>query len=265
MSDAQPSSSPVRALVRRTARRVGREQQLLLAYETCCRALESPATRRNLRDNERVRCVAAAVLAEDSNCIDVGANVGDLLALFTELAPRGRHIAFEPVPELSDQLARRFPQVDVRQAALSDQVGSSTFVVNTRLASRSSLHSVGYPEEHTKSITTRVETLDAALPAGYVPHLVKVDVEGAEHLVLRGGLETLREHQPMIIFEHQRATASHYGTGPEEMFDLLVEGIDMRIFDMDGRGPYSRDRLREAYESGSRWNFFAVAARRPAA
>jgi hypothetical protein len=87
-----------------------------------------------------------------------------------------------------------------------------------------------------------------------------VDVEGAEHLVLQGGLETLTTHRPVVLFEHQRSTAAYYGSGPERIFGLIVDKLGMRIFDLDGQGPYSLARLRQVYERGSRWNFFAVPA-----
>ncbi|HXD59627.1 MAG TPA: FkbM family methyltransferase, partial [Thermoleophilaceae bacterium] len=132
-----------------------------------------------------------------------------------------------------------------------------SFVVHKELASRSSMRSVGYPSDVTETLSVRTEDLDSSLPAGYVPHLLKVDVEGAEHLVLRGALRTLTTHRPLVLFEHQKSTASHYGSGPEEMFDLLAGEAGMRIFDMDGEGPYSLDGFREAYETGSRWNFLA--------
>jgi FkbM family methyltransferase len=201
--------------------------------------------------------VAAAALNEDSNCIDVGANEGALLQYFAELAPRGHHIAYEPVPSLADELERRFPGVEVRRAAASDSVGETSFVVHKELASRSSLRSVGYSSEETETLTVHTEDIDSSLPEGYVPHLLKIDVEGAEHLVLRGALGTLKKHRPLVLFEHQRSTASHYGSGPEEMFGLLAEEAGMRIFDMDGGGPYTLEALREAYETVSHWNFLA--------
>jgi FkbM family methyltransferase len=205
-----------------------------------------------------VRVVAAATLREDSNCIDVGANEGLLLQCFTELAPRGRHIAYEPVPALADALERRFPAVEVRRAAASDSVGETSFVVHKELASRSSMRPVGYPSDVTETLTVRTEDLDSSLPDGYVPHLLKIDVEGAEHLVLRGALRTLTAHRPLVLFEHQKSTASHYGSGPEEMFDLLTSQAGMRIFDMDGSGPYALDGFCHAYETGVRWNFLAT-------
>ncbi len=260
--EGDPGAGRVRARVRNAARRAGVERQLVVAYEGLLGALQSPAVRRNRRDDEHARLLAAAVLATDSNCVDVGASEGRLLAVFAELAPRGAHIAYEPVPDVRASLARRFPQADVRAAALSDHSGESTFVVHKRLPSRSSLRHVGYDTAETETIRVPVQTLDQSLPAGYVPHLLKVDVEGAEHLVLEGALETLSTHRPVVMFEHQRRTAAYYGSGPERVFGLLVDHLDMRIFDLDGEGPYSLPRLRRAYERGSRWNFFAVPERR---
>jgi hypothetical protein len=75
--------------------------------------------------------------------------------------------------------------------------------------------------------------------------------------VLRGALRTLADHRPLVLFEHQKSTASHYGSGPEDMFALLSGEAGMRIFDMDGSGPYTLDRFSEAYENGTRWNFLA--------
>jgi FkbM family methyltransferase len=254
--------SSFRSLARRTARRFGIEGLLVDAYEAASRAVENPSARRNRRDDELVRLLAAGVLSSDSNCVDVGANEGQLLRTFTSLAPAGQHIAYEPVPTLAAELQRRFPQVEVRAAAVSDRAGQTDFVVNTRMPSRSSLRPVGARGGETRTIRVPVERLDDALPRGYVPHLLKIDVEGAEHLVLEGARETIRGHRPLIVFEHQRSTASGYGSGPERIFDLVVRDLEMRIFDLDSRGPYSLADFRRAYERGSRWNFFAVAALR---
>jgi FkbM family methyltransferase len=249
---------PVERIVRRAFRGIGLEDQARRMHERYRLLRGGPTVWRNHRDDERVRLVAAAALREDSNCIDVGANEGLLLQCFAELAPRGRHIAYEPVPALADELERRFPAVEVRRAAASDCVGETSFVVHKELASRSSMRSVGYPSELTETLTVRTEDLDSSLPDGYVPHLLKIDVEGAEHLVLRGALRTLAAHHPLVLFEHQKDTASHYGSGPEEMFALLTGEAGMRIFDMDGSGPYTLDGFRHVYETGARWNFLAL-------
>jgi FkbM family methyltransferase len=266
MNSAASSRPPtdrrsLRGLARLTARRLGVEEQALSAYEAVLRAMESPTVRRNRRDDELVGLLAAAVLSSDSNCVDVGANEGQLLRMFTRLAPAGRHIAYEPLPSLAAELQRRFPRVDVRPVAVSDRGGRSEFVVDTRLPSRSSLRPISSRPD-TTTIQVPVERLDDALPDGYVPHLVKIDVEGAEHLVLEGARKIIIRDRPVIVFEHQRSTAGCYGSGPKRMFDLLVGDLEMRIFDLEGTGPYSLADFRLAYERGTPWNFFAVPALR---
>ena len=256
---AETSTTPIRRFVRRAAHGLGVGDRLDNAYEGYMALRAGPEARRNQREDELVRLVAASVLHEDSNCIDVGANLGALLRYFVEIAPRGRHIAYEPVPALADNLARQFPGVEVRRTVACHRVGATTFVVHKELSSRSSMRSVGYSSDETEQIAMRTEDLDSSLPDGYAPDLIKIDVEGAEHLVLAGARETIRRHRPLVLFEHQKSTASHYGSGPDELFDLLADDLGMRIFDMAGAGPYSRERLRKAYEAGNRWNFLARA------
>jgi precorrin-6B methylase 2 len=38
-------------------------------------------------------------LKKDSNCIDIGANLGHILMEIVAAAPKGKHYAFEPIPD----------------------------------------------------------------------------------------------------------------------------------------------------------------------
>jgi len=250
-------TTPLRQAVRGGARRLGVEDRLTRLYDRIAWLRAGRAARRNLLDNDRARLVAASVLTESSNCIDVGANEGLFLELFTRVAPLGSHIAYEPVPALAEELARRFPSVDVRRTAVADRRGTTTFQVHRSLASRSSLRPVGYGHDETETTAVQIEDLDSALPDGYEPHLIKVDVEGAEQLVIEGARQTLDRHGPVLLFEHQRETASHYGSGPEQLWEVLAGELAYRIFDLDGRGPLSRADLVSAFTTGSRLNFMA--------
>jgi hypothetical protein len=142
--------------------------------------------------------------------------------------------------------------------ALANDRGPTEFVVHTQLPSRSSLRAVGYGPEETETITVETDRLDDVLPEGYVPDLIKIDVEGAELLVLEGGARTLAETHPLLLFEHQLETAQHYDAQTATLWDLLDE-LGYRIFDMDGRGPYTRPGLVDSVASARRWNFLARA------
>lgn len=216
-----------------------------------------PELRRDRRDTEHLRLLLSFLLARDSNCIDVGAHLGEALREMLRIAPAGRHIAFEPLPELHARLVQEFPEVDVRNTALSDHAGEASFThVRTR-PGYSGFRERTYPaDEETETITVPVATLDGSLPEGYAPALIKIDVEGAEQQVLEGAMQTLSTFRPTLVFEHGTA-AREYGTKSETIFDLLADGAGLRVFDLDGHGPYGRAEFAAICERGKQWNFLA--------
>lgn len=243
-----------RQTVLRGARRVGAEP----ALRTVQRALEGRTRRRNRRDDEHLALLLAFALPADANCIDVGANVGDVLADIVRVAPEGRHIAYEPLPELAAELGRRFPDVDVRNAALSDRRGEVEFFRVTASPSQSGFRTEPGADARAERLSVAIEPLDEALPDGFVPTLIKIDVEGAEGQVLGGASATLARHKPIVVLEHGDA-AARYGTSHDDVHALLADRAGLRVFDMDGGGPYSRAAFDEACRSGARWNWVARA------
>jgi FkbM family methyltransferase len=178
------------------------------------------------------------------------------------VAPRGRHIAYEPLPHLADHLRASFPDVDVRCAALSDHAGEASFARVRAAEAWSGLlfrPLPGNAEPDLEEITVRLEVLDEALPPDFVPAMVKIDVEGAEEQVVRGALRTLREHKPVVVFEHGLGSANAYGTEPDDLHRLLVEEAGLRIFDLDGGGPYDREEFHRAFYAFERVNWVAHA------
>lgn len=177
--------------------------------------------------------VMRRVLTADSNCIDVGAYRGEVLKEMLRFAPRGRHFAFEPLPENHAFLLRRFEGVTVLDVALTDFTGTSTFQFIRSRPARSGLRRVEYPEEEEiRELTVRTGTLDLLIPSELPIRLLKVDVEGGEHAVLRGGRGLIRRHRPVILFEHDQARSRSLGASSEAIYDLLT-GLDLQVSLMD--------------------------------
>lgn len=210
---------------------------------------------RDRQDYEAMRILFAGTLAPDSNCIDVGSNIGVLLREMVRCAPDGSHIAYEPIPGLSASLATRFPDVEVRQAVLSDRPGERQFVYLPERPGYSHLPREGEPETEPSAelITVPAHTLDTALPKGYVPALIKIDVEEAELDVLRGARETLAEFRPIVIVEHGALRLDD----SEELFALLSDHAGLRLYDIDGNGPMGRKRFLDVVAEAQVWNFIA--------
>lgn len=252
------SSTPSLASAGTAAKRFVLASPIAPQARRVAQLLGSRAARRDRRDNEALTLLLAATLTADASAIDVGANEGRVLREIVRVAPAGTHIAYEPIPALAAELTRRFPAVDVRCAALSDEEGDVEFTHVKSSSGYSGLRERPYPgHEELEVIQVRVERLDDALPDGFAPSFVKIDVEGAEGRVLAGAIETIERHRPVIAFEHGKGAAPVYGTTPADVHELLVGRAHLRIFDMDGGGPYSRDQFDEVFELGTYWNFFA--------
>jgi FkbM family methyltransferase len=243
----------LRQAMRASAARLGRDNQVRDWIDRAreARLTLDPITRREFRDEHAALVVLAAVLRTDSNVIDVGANQGAVLDSIVRLSPDGRHVAYEPLPKLCESLAARFPAVDIRCAALSDVAGATEFSYVLDAPAYSGLRErADLPRgaDRVQRIPVRTERLDEALSDGYVPTLIKIDVEGAEFQVLRGAVDTLERHRPFVLFEH--------GSGGADLYDLL-DGVGLRIFDLDGVGPYSREHFQATFTEPI-WNFLAA-------
>ena len=212
---------------------------------------------RDRLDNENMRRLLAFTLAQDSNCIDIGAHEGVILREILRCAPNGRHIAFEPLPRFYDHLVREFPRVDVRCAALSTRGARAPSRTSRPIPATAAAASVPTRAMQIETITVATDRLDSLLPADYVPALIKIDVEGAEREVIEGGIETIARFRSVLIFEHGQGAADRYGPRPEHMFELLCRRAGLRIFDLDANGPYSEAEFVAAFDLGERWNFVA--------
>lgn len=156
--------------------------------------------------------------------IDVGAHQGFYTTkLAREVGDGGRVYAFEPEPEnysvlCSNLELNHLNNVVPLQVALSDYDGEgSLFTYRNEIGWDSGKHflrgsSKGQPYWDKPDMPVslseyetivEVKTLDTVLSSD-PPHsldLIKIDVEGSEHKVLKGASETLKHYSPKIVLE----------------------------------------------------------------
>ncbi len=210
---------------------------------------------------ENLRRLIAFSLRPDACCVDVGAHRGAVLHEILRVAPHGRHVAYEPLPELAAGLRAAFPSVEIREAALSDRSGQSSFQHVRGEAEGCSGFVVcttppGYVPD-VEQIDVRLERLDDVLDPASPVAFVKVDVEGAEKQVFAGALHTLERTRPTIMFEHAYAASSAYGTDPSEVYSLLTEEVGLRIFGLNGDGPFEASEFEQMSHQANPINFVA--------
>jgi len=197
--------------------------------------------RQALREDLAMEVALASLLRSDSTYVDVGANKGQGLRDAVRIAPRGRHLAFEPIPGLATEIAREFPAVDCRALAIGARKEVTKFCHFTKLDGWSGLRrhpSLSDAQGGPVYIDVQVSTLDDEI-GELTPSVVKIDVEGAERAVLEGGRGVLARVQPVVIFEHVAEASAMYGDPPEAPWDVLTE-LGYRIFSLTGEGPFAR-------------------------
>ncbi len=182
-------------------------------------------------------------LDKDSNCIDVGVLDGEILDKFLKIAPKGKHFGFEPIPQKFEKLQRKYsnnPQVSIYNTALGNENGRTSFNYVTSNPSYSGIRKRRYdrPDEQDTSIEVNIQKLDSFLDELPLISMIKIDVEGAEYLVLEGASNLLKRDKPLLVFEHGEGGTDAYGIGPEQMFALL-SSINYQVFLM-------RDWLKQA-------------------
>jgi FkbM family methyltransferase len=130
---------------------------------------------------------------------DIGANVGFYTLLASVLVgPTGRVLAFEPLPRNVAYLRTHVElnhchNTTVVTAAVSDTMGTARFD-GSGDGSMAHLATDG-------AIAVETVTLDNVVFAQGEPppHVIKIDVEGAEMAVLRGGQQTIETYRPTIF------------------------------------------------------------------
>lgn len=205
-------------------------------------AVIDAGVRNGLRDDIAGRALFAALLKSTSTYIDIGTNRGQWLETVCRVASDGRHLAFEPIPELRDEIAARFPHVDLRDAALSSESGRGRFCrYQGNMDGWSGLRRRPGIATASEWIDVRLARLDDEIGA-LAPSLIKIDVEGGEVDVLQGARSTLAAHRPTIVFEHQIDAAMLYERTSEDLWTLLAS-LDYRIFELQGAGPFGREQF----------------------
>ncbi len=189
---------------------------------------------------------------------DVGANIGEItMSAALRVGAAGRVFAFEPMPVLHEKLVfnlhrNGLKHVDPVRKGLSDKIGvapiyfaESSFSDGTKHEGLGTL----YPSEQRAGLAGQIEltTLDSFCAEFQPPRLdlVKIDVEGAELDVLRGGEQTLARYHPYLILEVQNETAQSAGHEAKDILKLL-EPLGYTFFTIGRKAklhPLQTDRL----------------------
>jgi FkbM family methyltransferase len=143
--------------------------------------------------------------------IDVGANTGQFAKTFLAIFPRARIISFEPIRAAFGELsswASTEPRATAINVAVGDTEGTIPMIEHTEHTVSSSILpttdvsvDIWPAQARQRVVDVRMTTLDEALGQRQCEPevLVKLDVQGYEDRVIRGGKQTLRRAAAAIV------------------------------------------------------------------
>ncbi|MEI6172587.1 MAG: FkbM family methyltransferase [Bacteroidota bacterium] len=203
-------------------------------------------------------------LKPDSNCIDIGCHKGEILDIMIKGAPKGKKFGFEPIPVLYHFLSSKYqgdPTVKISQVALYDKTGTTTFQHVLNAPAYSGIKKRKYDGKHVEieQISVNTDLLDHIIPPDVFIDLMKIDVEGAEFQVMKGGVSTLKRCRPVVIFEFGLGAADFYYSKPNELYAFLIGECGMKISTLKGyldKAPeLSGAQFSSMFEKGSEYYF----------
>jgi len=160
--------------------------------------------------------------------LDIGANIGQMTSLMRRrTGPQGAVISFEPHPELFSELKEnvkisngdaRYSQVMLHQLALSDHDGEALLDVGAQWLTNRGMSKIAAEKSASSSRKLKVEVkmLDQLIENKIQIGLCKIDVEGHELPVFKGGESLLRNRRIRdIVFED-------FGIYPTDLQNFLL-------------------------------------------
>jgi FkbM family methyltransferase len=154
---------------------------------------------------------------------DIGSHVGfHTLHFAQKVGPNGRVVAFEPNPANIDRLKQNVDRnkslakrISIINKAVSDSKGTISFTCSDTIEDGASCGGFidGADTVYEKSsyeekrgfhpITVETISLDESIESGILkkPDIIKIDIEGAEHLAIRGAITILKKYSPILLIE----------------------------------------------------------------
>lgn len=191
--------------------------------------------------------------------LDIGANLGWYTTHIAKLLPIEKCYSFEPVSGIFAKLKRHCSvnsvesKVSLHQCALGDSNGSIELHTFPDLPhGHSSISTLG--RDNYVTCQAPMFTLDTFISDRSLSKIdfIKMDVEGAEMLVLKGAGEFLRRTDPPIwVIELNIETAASFGHTPADVLRTLCQHQEYELFKVKtGWGEFTRMNSVDDYGNG---------------
>ncbi len=193
--------------------------------------------------------------------IDVGAHVGrHTIPIAKKISPDGRVYAVEPLPMGQKSLQNIFANSKLYPYALSDYEAESEFIFVVNDPGYSGLRERKYDNNATlEKIKVPVKKLDNVFSDLNALRYIKLDAEGGEFNILKGGINTIKKFRPIVTFEFGASSYTAYSVVPEHVFKFWQE-LNYKIYDILGNLLDSEKVFAKSSIDQNIWDYIAIPA-----
>ena len=221
-----------------------------------------------------VQKVYESILENGDYAIDVGAHLGrHTIPIANKIAPNGRLFAVEPLPICQHALLNSIRSnplnlidiVTVYQYALSDYESESDFSVIIDDPGYSGLKERKLDNKsRIEKIKVTVKKLDNLFSELEALKYIKIDAEGGEFNILKGGINIIKKFRPVVTFEFGASSYSAYDVIPEHVYNFWNE-LNYEIYDILGNLIDNERSFAQSSINQNIWDYIAIPAENRAA
>jgi FkbM family methyltransferase len=176
----------------------------------------------------------------DFSCVDIGANIGDSIAVlrreadFPLLCIEGQE-DFWPILELNSKM---FPDVELEKAFVGDRTESIHAAITRHLGSAEVV-----PDDDSSGLVEMkrlIEILNARPRFSHLK-LVKIDTDGFDCIIIRSSSDVLSKWRPVLFFEYDPYLLAKHGDDGISVFATLRNTgyAGILVYDRTGEFMYS--------------------------
>ena len=175
-------------------------------------------------------------LKPGSTFLDIGANIGLMSSIASKyVGEHGKVLAVEANPKTVELLQHNLAlndckNVEIFSLALGKEPGKATLYENWNV-NRGGASLLA--QEESEGIEVPVDTIDDLFKNDRID-VLKIDVEGFELEVLKGGIDVLKKQQPVLIIEVSEQRENIAGVSPKEIADFVRTLGNYKLYKQKG-------------------------------
>lgn len=177
--------------------------------------------------------MAKLLIKPNTDVIDLGSNFGQMAIEFSRHCKGGKVYSFEAQKQVFEVLsnnikANNITNIVTHYNAVTDKSNEEVYFPEVNFDKFKTLGSFGIEFNNSQNAnpvkTIKIDDIEFEKPISFM----KVDIQGADLMALKGSINTIRKHKMPIIFEYEEDLSGQFNTTFQDYVEF-VASIDYKF------------------------------------